>query len=165
MKSLKCYLHECNATDDIHTIKGELLYFRSVVHNWCPALEEMLYCDSGLQKYFRYDSDISRQAATVEPDTNTLTPATMIAPSTDLPATVPVPGNSPPRSSGNGPDRLRNREIRSSHDSPASTTVQTPESTSRPGEAGPQQCTVPVCSFTAALHCIDDLQGNSSSCG
>ena len=31
--------------------------------------------------------------------------------------------------------------------------------------AGSQQCIVPICSFTGALHCLDYLHGNSTSCG
>ena len=141
-------------TDDLLTIQGELLYIRSGVHDWCPDLVEMLYCDSGLQKYFAYGSEIPLQAATLEPG---LTPATLTAPPTVRPATVPFPGNSPPNE--NQPDRLRDREIRSSH------SVERPESTARPVEASSGQCVVPLCSVTRALDCLDNFTGNSSSCG
>ena len=126
------------------------------MHDRCPALREHLYCDSGLQKYLEYNMEVPLRAETLEPGMSSLPPATVTAPPRGRPSTVPSPPARPPVQ--NGPDRLRNRETRSTHSDEHDTT-------GRPGESGSGQCMVPSCSIKGAIGCLDDLVGNSSTCG
>ena len=95
MKSLRCYLYQCNETD-VLSIRKELLYVRHIVHDRCPAYTEMLYCDAELQELVEDKPDTNRPLTQVPtrqttPESSRVTPG----PSPSRRPPVTTPGGSP----------------------------------------------------------------------